>query len=66
VELVESYATFDRIAFEYAADLETAERLRQAVEDLIPPGVETIFMELTPAIGSHAGPGVVGVGFIAK
>jgi DegV family protein with EDD domain len=66
IELVDSYGPLDRIAFEYAGDLETAERLQQAAKDLIPPGVETPFMELTPAIGSHAGPGVVGLGFIAK
>lgn len=66
VQLVESYAPLERIAFEYAGNPETAEKLRQAAEDLIPPGVETTFMELTPAIGAHAGPGVVGMGFIAK
>lgn len=66
VQLVESYGPLDRIAFEYAGSLDTAERLRQAAKDLIPPDVETTFMELTPAIGAHAGPGVVGIGFIAK
>jgi DegV family protein with EDD domain len=66
VQLVESYAPIDRIAIEYAGNLETAERLYQEAKDLFPPGAELTFMELTPAIGSHAGPGVVGLGFIAK
>ena len=66
VELVESYGPIDRIAIEYAGNLDTAERLRQEAKDLFPHGAEVTFMELTPAIGSHAGPGVVGLGFIAQ
>lgn len=66
VQLVESYGPIDRIALEYAGNLETAERLRQEAKDLFPSDAEITFMELTPAIGSHAGPGVVGLGFIAK
>jgi DegV family protein with EDD domain len=66
VELVESYGPIDRIAIEYAGNLDTAERLRQEAKDLFPPGAEVTIMELTPAIGSHAGPGVVGLGFIAQ
>ena len=66
VQLVESYGPLDRIAIEYAGNLETAERLRLEGKDLFPPDAEITFMELTPAIGSHAGPGVVGLGFIAK
>ncbi len=66
VELAESYGPVDRIAIQYAGSIETAERLRQEAAHLFPPGVETTFMELTPAIGAHAGPGVVGLGFIAK
>lgn len=66
VQLVESYGPIDRIALEYAGSLDTAERLRQEAKDLFPPDLETTFMELTPAIGAHAGPGVVGLGFIKK
>ncbi|MFL7837981.1 MAG: DegV family protein [Candidatus Promineifilaceae bacterium] len=66
VQLVESYGPIDRIGIEYAGNLETAERLRQEAQHLFTPGSEINFMELTPAIGSHAGPGVVGLGFIAK
>lgn len=66
VQLVKSYGPLDRIALEYAGNLETAERLRQEAKDIFPPNAEIPFMELTPAIGAHAGPGVVGLGFIAK
>jgi DegV family protein with EDD domain len=66
VQLVESYGPFDRIAIEYAGNLDTAKRLREEAKDLFIPDSEITFMELTPAIGSHAGPGVVGLGFIAK
>lgn len=66
VQLVESYGPLDRIALEYAGSADTAERLRQEARDLFPLDEETTIMELTPAIGSHAGPGVVGLGFIAK
>ena len=66
VELVESYGPLDRIALQYAGSVDAAERLRQEAKDLFPPDEEITIMELTPAIGSHAGPGVVGLGFIAK
>ena len=66
VELVESYGPLDRIALQYAGSVNAAERLRQEAKDLFPPDEEITIMELTPAIGSHAGPGVVGLGFIAK
>lgn len=66
VQLVESYGPIERIAIEYAGNLEIAERLRQEAKDLFPPDAALSFMELTPAIGAHAGPGVVGIGFIAK
>ncbi len=66
VQMVKAYGPIDRIALEYAGNMETAERLRQEAKDLFPPDAKINFMELTPAIGAHAGPGVVGLGFIAK
>ncbi len=66
VQFVEELGPLDRIAVQYAGSREIAERLRQEAEHLFPPDVETIIMELTPAIGSHTGPGVVGLGAIAK
>jgi DegV family protein with EDD domain len=66
VELVESYRPLDRIALQYAGDIESARRLREQAAGLLPPGEETPLVELTPAIGAHAGPGVVGLGFVAR
>lgn len=66
VQLAESYGPVERIAIQYAGSRETAEKLQMLAAGLFPKGQETLFMELTPAIGSHAGPGVVGLGFIAK
>jgi fatty acid kinase fatty acid binding subunit len=66
IQLVASYGPLDRVVLEYAGSLETAERLRKDAAHLFPSDAEALIMELTPAIGSHAGPGVVGLGFIAK
>jgi DegV family protein with EDD domain len=66
VELVRSYSPIERIVIEYAGGLETAERLREEAIDLLGADSDTIMMELTPAIGAHAGPGVVGLGFITE
>jgi fatty acid-binding protein DegV len=40
--------------------------LQQQVAELFPAEQEVIFMEITPAIGSHIGPGAVGFAFISK
>ncbi|MFN2135502.1 MAG: DegV family protein [Candidatus Promineifilaceae bacterium] len=66
VELVRSYGPTERIVIEYGGGQEVAQRLREEATDLFQDDSETIMMELTPAIGAHAGPGVVGLGFIAK
>ncbi len=66
VQLVESYGPIDRVAIQYAGSLHTAKRLQEQAAHLFPADQELIMMELTPAIGAHAGPGVVGLGFIAK
>ena len=66
VELVRSYGPTERIVIEYGGGQEVAQRLREEATDLFQEDSETIMMELTPAIGAHAGPGVVGLGFIAK
>ena len=66
VELVRSYGPTERIVIEYGGGQEVAQRLQEEATDLFQEDSETIMMELTPAIGAHAGPGVVGLGFIAK
>lgn len=66
VELVESHQPFARIAVLHANNLEGARQLYTQVAALFPSGEEPIFMEITPAIGSHIGPGAVGFAFISK
>lgn len=44
-----------------AAEEETQELLKEAVKRLHP--VETLFTEVSPVIGTHTGPGVVGLAF---
>lgn len=66
VQLVESYSPLERVVIEYAGSPSMAQRLREEAAPLFPYDAEEIVMELTPAIGAHAGPGVVGLGFISK
>jgi DegV family protein with EDD domain len=66
IELVESQQPFTRIAVLHANKLEGARRLQEQLTDLFPSDEEPIFMEITPAIGSHIGPGAVGFAFTSK
>lgn len=49
-----------KIAYVHAAALEEAEKIRDLVEARLTP-VETIFSELSPALGVHTGPGTAGL-----
>ena len=51
-----------KIAYVHAAALEEAEKLRRLVEPQF-DCQESLFTELSPALGVHTGPGTVGVGF---
>lgn len=66
LQLVESKQPFERIAVVHANNLEGARLLQAQIADLFPANEEPIFMEITPAIGSHIGPGAVGFAFISK
>ncbi len=66
VELVEEQGSVDRIAVLYAGSLPPAQKLYEHAEHLFAKDDATIFMEITPAIGAHAGPGAVGLAFISK
>jgi len=46
----------------YAANLEEAGQFRQAVTEILKP-VELLQTELTPAVGTHTGPGLVGLAY---
>lgn len=66
LQLVQSFGPLARIAIQYAGTVDAARQLEEMAADLYADDQEQLFMELTPAIGSHTGPGVVGVGFITK
>lgn len=64
VTLLEEARPLERVAVLYTGSAEPAEQLVEAVPDIFPFGQEPILMEIGPAIGTHAGPGAVGVAFI--
>lgn len=49
-----------KIAYVHAAAIEEVEKIRELVEARFTP-VETIFTELSPALGVHTGPGTAGL-----
>ena len=65
VELVEENGPVERVAVLHANNLPTAQKLYESAAHLFPPDVKPLFMEITPAIGSHIGPGAVGFAIIA-
>ncbi|RRO97714.1 DegV family protein, partial [Corynebacterium bovis] len=45
---------------------ETAERLRRALVEALPDGVEVSVVAITPAIAVHTGPGSVAVSLVVR
>jgi DegV family protein with EDD domain len=66
IELVEAQQPLERIAVLHTNNLEMAQRMQEQATYLFPPGQPVIFMEITPAIGAHLGPGAIGFAFISK
>lgn len=66
IALVEAHQPLEHIAVIHANNLEAAQRLQEQAGHLFPPDQDLIFMEITPAIGTHLGPGAVGFAFISK
>jgi len=66
IELVEAQQPLERIAVLHAHNLQTAKQLQEQAAFLFPPDQDLIFMEITPAIGAHIGPGAVGFAFIKE
>lgn len=65
VEMAQSYAPFDKIAFLHSGAVDQAQALMGEVQDLIPSG--DIWLEMiNPVLGAHIGPGVVGFAAISK
>lgn len=65
VEMLKSYAPFEKIAFLHSNALETAQLLRDKVQDLL-PDTETWLEMINPVLGTHIGPGVVGFAAITR
>lgn len=65
VELLEQAAPLEKAAVLHSNAADRAEALKKQVQHLLPAG-EIIFEEITPVLGAHIGPGVVGFSVISK
>ena len=63
---IRSLGEAEEIAVMYSTDSEDAEVIANSLSDLLPSGKEPIILKVGPVIGTHAGPGLVGVGLITK
>jgi DegV family protein with EDD domain len=61
VRVAHEYQPLDRMAIIYAADVDAAHALRNRLQDILPPGGQTIISRLTPSIGVHTGPSGLGI-----
>jgi DegV family protein with EDD domain len=59
IQLLKDLVPLERVALVHTHAPKEAERLRQRVEALLPPG-DLWSMDITPVIGAHIGPGAVG------
>ena len=64
VSMLEQHAPLEQVAFLHANVPERAEDLRQRVQHLLPAG-EIAVGVITPVLGTHIGPGVVGFSLVA-
>jgi DegV family protein with EDD domain len=65
VEMLHQLAPFERIAFVHTDARERAQALMDEVRELLPGG-EVWLEQITPVLGAHVGPGVVGFACISK
>jgi len=65
VELLEEYGPYEKVALLHSHALQRAEALLQEVRSLLPVG-EIWVEEITPVLGTHIGPGVIGFACISK
>jgi DegV family protein with EDD domain len=61
VSLLDGASPIERLALIHAHAPERVEILRQRLEHLIPANDSLLITEVTPAIGTHVGPGSVGI-----
>jgi len=65
VELLEEYGPYEKVALLHSHALQRAEALLQEVRSLLPAG-DIWVEEITPVLGAHIGPGVIGFACISK
>jgi len=65
VELLEEYGPYDKVALLHSRARQRAEELLQQVRSLLPAG-DIWVEEITPVLGAHIGPGVIGFACISK
>lgn len=64
VRLCETHAPLDRLAILHAINPDGAAELQNRLANIAPP--DTIVVSITPTIGSHIGPGGLGLGIVSK
>jgi len=64
IELAQSQAPLDRLALLHANNLEGAQEIKNRLGDITP--AETLIINVTPVIGTHIGPGALGVTTVSK
>jgi DegV family protein with EDD domain len=65
VELLEEYGPYEKVALLHSHALQRAEALLREVRGLLPEG-EIWMEEITPILGAHIGPGIIGFACISK
>ena len=61
IDLVSDLGPLEQLAVVHTNAPEAAEALRQQAKHLFPKGAESYTVEVTPVIGTHVGPGAVGL-----
>lgn len=65
VELVSDIGPLEELALVHTHAPQAAEELRQQAQHLFPEGGEPLSADVTPVIGTHIGPGAVGLACVA-
>jgi len=65
VELLKEYGPYEKVALLHSHALQRAEALLQQVRSLLPEG-DIWVEEITPVLGAHIGPGVIGFACISR
>lgn len=65
LEMLREVGALERVAIIHTNAPDRAAELRRQAADLLPPG-DILTMDLTPVIGTHIGPGVVGFAVVSR